>query len=109
MSEPTTIELLQAIHDLGQRMENRFAAIETEQRRQTGSIATIETEQHRQAESIATIEKIIAMIQIEQRRQAEAFAEMRGELRGLSTWLASMDQRFVALMMHSYEPRKPTA
>ncbi|MFN3077079.1 MAG: hypothetical protein ABT940_09415 [Alphaproteobacteria bacterium] len=32
-----------------------------------------------------------------------AQAEMRGELRGLSSWLASMDQRFVAIM-RPYEP-----
>ncbi len=30
-------------------------------------------------------------------------AEMRGELRGLSSWLSSMDQRFVAIM-RPYEP-----
>jgi len=63
MSESTTTELLQAIHDLGQRMENRFTAIEAVQH-----------------------------------RQAEAVAERRGEMRGLSTRFASMDQRFVALM-----------
>lgn len=42
-------------------------------------------------------------VQAEQRRHAEAIAEIRGELRGLSAWLSSMDQRFVAIM-RPYEP-----
>ncbi|CAK0746598.1 conserved hypothetical protein [uncultured Gammaproteobacteria bacterium] len=44
-----------------------------------------------------------AEVQTEQRRHAEAIAEIRGELRGLSSWLSSMDQRFVAIM-RPYEP-----
>ena len=34
-----------------------------------------------------------------------SFAEMRGEMRGLSSWLQSMDQRFTAIM-RPYEPPK---
>ncbi|MBF0560725.1 MAG: hypothetical protein HQL37_01665 [Alphaproteobacteria bacterium] len=37
-----------------------------------------------------------------------AQAEMRGELRGLSTWLASMDSRFMAIM-RPYEPPRSRA
>ncbi len=36
-----------------------------------------------------------------------AQAEMRGELRGLSAWLSSMDQRFVAIMRPYEPPHKP--
>ncbi|MBF0307023.1 MAG: hypothetical protein HQL41_15375 [Alphaproteobacteria bacterium] len=43
----------------------------------------------------------------EQRRQAESIAEIRGELRGLSAWLSSMDQRFVAIMRPYEPPHRP--
>lgn len=51
----------------------------------------------------ALIENGFAQMAAEQRRQGEAIAELRGELRTLSAWMASMDQRFIALM-HPFEP-----
>lgn len=50
---------------------------------------------------LAKLDALIVMVrevQAEQRHHAESIAEIRGELRGLSAWLSSMDQRFVAIM-----------
>ena len=54
-------------------------------------------------ERLDTLIGMVREVQAEQRRHAEAIAEVRGELRGLSAWLSSMDQRFVAIM-RPYEP-----
>ena len=58
------------------------------------------------SEVVERLDTLIGMVRevlAEQRRHAEAIAEVRGELRGLSAWLSSMDQRFVAIM-RPYEP-----
>ncbi|MBP2233120.1 hypothetical protein J2847_006455 [Azospirillum agricola] len=54
-------------------------------------------------EKLDTLIGMVRDVQAEQRRHAEAIAELRGEMRGLSSWLSSMDQRFVAIM-RPYEP-----
>ena len=54
-------------------------------------------------ERLDTLIGMVREVQAEQRRHAEAISEVRGELRGLSAWLSSMDQRFVAIM-RPYEP-----
>ena len=46
----------------------------------------------------AKVSQDVAGVKAEQRRQGEAIAEMKGELRGLSARLASMDKRFAAIM-----------
>lgn len=58
-------------------------------------------------ERLDTLIDMVRDVQTEQRRHAEAIAELRGEMRGLSAWLSSMDQRFVAIM-RPYEPTKQT-
>lgn len=55
-------------------------------------------------EGFKAVDVELRAVQAEQRRHAEAIAELRGEMRGLSSWLSSMDQRFVAIM-RPYEPQ----
>jgi len=43
-------------------------------------------------------------VRAEQLRHTEAIAELRGELRGLSAWLSSMDRRLVAIIRPSEPP-----
>ncbi|MBF0333005.1 MAG: hypothetical protein HQL40_05055 [Alphaproteobacteria bacterium] len=59
------------------------------------------------AELRQLIERGFEQMLAEQRRQAESIAEIRGELRGLSAWLSSMDQRFVAIMRPYEPPHRP--
>jgi len=55
----------------------------------------------------AKVEQRFGEVQAEQRRHAEAIAEIRGELRGLSAWLSSMDNRFMAIMRPYEPPQRP--
>jgi len=57
----------------------------------------------------ALVTREFAEIKAEQRRHGEAIAEMRGELRGLSAWLSSMDNRFMAIMRPYEPPHRPAA
>ena len=54
-----------------------------------------------------TLIGMVREVQLEQRQHAQAIAEIRGELRGLSAWLASMDPRFVAIMRPYEPPHRP--
>lgn len=49
------------------------------------------------------MERRLSVLEAKVESNTLAVVEMRGELRGLSSWLSSMDQRFVAIM-RPYEP-----
>ncbi len=89
MGQPTNAEIMAAIVALNDRMERRFNAVDARFNEVDARFKDVDA---RFKESYA-----------EQRHHAEAIAEVRGELRGLSAWLSSMDQRFVAIM-RPYEP-----
>jgi hypothetical protein len=49
------------------------------------------------------MDRRFSILEVKVEANTVAIAEIRGELRGLSSWLSSMDQRFVAIM-RPYEP-----
>ena len=82
MSHPSNSEIMTAIAALGDRMEKRFSALEAK---------------------VGALDAKVGILDAKVEGNTLAIVEMRGEMKGLSAWLSSMDQRFVAIM-RPYEP-----
>ncbi len=94
---------MNAISTLGDRMERRFGQMDLRFGQMDQRFNGMDQRFKEMDQRFKEMDQRFNELQAEQRRHTEAIAEVRGELRGLSAWLSSMDQRFVAIM-RPYEP-----
>ena len=103
MSHPSNSEILTAIAALGDRMDKRFSALEAKVGSLEAKVGSLDAKVGSLDAKVGSLEAKVGILDAKVEGNTLAIVEMRGEMKGLSAWLSSMDQRFVAIM-RPYEP-----